>query len=106
MPFADVNQRAIHFAKHGHEFGAADELQYERMADRFLSGPMTMSMRECVRPNGTDRLRVNMANNHFGVAVIACAIIKTYYIVPTHQIIRRTGTVTRFFNYECARTDT
>jgi len=106
MPFADANQRAIHFAKHGHEFGAADELQYEQMADGFLYGAMTISMRECVRPSGTHRLRVNIVNNYFGVAVVACAIIKTYYIVPTHQIVRRKGTVIKFFKYECARTDT
>jgi hypothetical protein len=55
MPFADANQRAIYFLKHGREFGAADELQYEQMADGFLGGPMTIAMRECVRPNGTDR---------------------------------------------------
>lgn len=46
MPFADANQRAIHFARHGHEFGAADELQYEQMGDGFLAGPITISMRE------------------------------------------------------------
>jgi hypothetical protein len=48
---------------------------------------------------------VNIANNHFGAAAVGCEIIKTYYIVPAHQIIRRTGTVTKFFTYECARTD-
>jgi hypothetical protein len=105
MPFADADRRAIHFAKYGRQFGAADELEYEQMADGFLGGAMTISMRECVRPNGTDRLRVNIANNHFGAAAVGCDIIKTYYIVPAHQIIRRTGTVTKFFTYECARTE-
>src|SRR6266850_2279516 len=100
MPFADADRRAIHFAKYGHQFGAADELQYEQMADGFLAGAMTISMRECVRANRTDRIRVNLANNHFGVAVVACDVIRTYYIVPAHQIIRRTGTVTKFFKYE------
>jgi hypothetical protein len=105
MPFADADRRAIHFAKYGHQFGAADELQYEQMADSFLAGDMAISMRECVRPNGTDRLRVNIANNHFGAARVGCDIIKTYYIVQPHQIIRRTGTVAKFFTYECARTN-
>lgn len=105
MPFADANLRAIHFLKHGREFGAVDELQYEQMADGFLGGAMTIAMRECVRPNGTDRLRANIANNHFGVAIVGCAIIRTYYIVPPHQIVGRTGTIAKFFGYECARTD-
>ncbi len=105
MPFANADLRAIHFARHGHEFGAANEVQYEQMAEGFLAGSMTLVMRECFRPNGTHRLRVNIANNHFGVAVVACGIIKTYYIVPSHQIIRRTGTISRFFSYECTRTD-
>jgi hypothetical protein len=105
MPFADATQRAIHFAKHGREFGATDELHYEQMADGFLAGQLSLAMRECFRPNGIDRLRVNIVNKHFGVAVVACAIIRTYYIVPSHQIVRRTGTIVKFFNYECARTD-
>jgi hypothetical protein len=105
MPFADEYLRAIHFKKYGHEFAAADELAYEQLADQFLAGPKAMATFECVRPNGVDRLRANMANKHFGAAIIGCAIIKTYYIVPIHQIIRRTGTMKKFFDYECARTD-
>lgn len=41
MPFANADLRAIHFGRHGHEFGAANELQYEQMADGFLAGSMT-----------------------------------------------------------------
>jgi hypothetical protein len=103
MPFADEYRRAIHFKKYGHQFGAADELAYEQLADQFLAGPKAMGTQECVRAN--DRLRANMANKHFGVGVIGCAIIRTYYIVPNHQIIRRTGTMKKFFDYECARTE-
>lgn len=105
MPFANEYLRAIHFEKYGRQFGAPDELAYERMADEFMAGPMSLGMRECVRPNGTYRLRTNIANKHFGAAVVGCAIIRTYYIVPSHQIIRRTGTIIKFFNYECARAD-
>jgi hypothetical protein len=38
MPFLNKWERDIHFAKHGHEFGAADAADYERMADVFMSG--------------------------------------------------------------------
>lgn len=103
MPFADAYRRAIHFEKYGRQFGAANELVYEQMADEFMAGPMTLAMRECIRPNGRYRLRTNITNKRFGAAVVGCAIIRTYYIVPTHQIVRRTGTIIKFFNYECAR---
>jgi len=103
MPFANAVERALHFKRHGHEFQAADEIQYEAMADAFMGGPMSISTRECTRQNGTDRLRFNVANDNFGVAVVAAVIVKTFYIVPPHQIIRRNGKV-GFFNYECART--
>ena len=52
MPFANAYERAIHFAKHGHEFGASTELDYEHMADMFLNRPMTITTRECLRPTG------------------------------------------------------
>jgi hypothetical protein len=54
MPFANELERAIHFAKHGHEFSASTEIDHERVADAFLSRPMTMTMRECIRPNRLD----------------------------------------------------
>ncbi len=69
-----------------------------------MVAPMTIAMRECVRPNGTDRVRMNLTNKHFAVAVVASTIIQTFYIVPLHKLIRRGGPVP-FFNYECARTD-
>jgi len=104
MPFANSTERTIHFAKHGHEFGAATEIDYENLADAFMGGPLTLTMKECTRPNGTDRLRVNIANDHFGVAVVAGNILVTYYIVPFHRKHRRGGIV-GFFTFECARTD-
>lgn len=85
MPFASALERAIHFKKHGSEFAATTELQYERMADAFMAAPMTLSMRECIRPNGTDRLRINVANNHFGVGIVASPMVRTFYIVPVHR---------------------
>jgi len=104
MPFANAFERDIHFKKHGSDFGAATEIQYEQMADAFMTAPLTLTMRQCVRPNGTDRVRINIANKHFGVGAVASAIIQTYYIVPFHRYVRRNGIV-GFFNYECARTD-
>lgn len=81
VPFQNQAERAIHFAKHGHEFGARDELEYERLADQFLFGEMNADTRECIRPNGNDRLRLDCVLVHFGVACIVPALIRTFYRV-------------------------
>jgi len=104
MPFANAEERSTHFARHGHEFGASSEVQKEGMADAFMAAPMTITTRECVRPNQTHRVRLNIANKHFGVAVVQSEIILTFYVVPLHKLIRRGG-VANFFVYECARTN-
>jgi hypothetical protein len=104
MPFANDEERDLHYKRHGHEFGAANALQYEGMADAFLSGPLTITMRECIRPNGTDRVRINIANKHFGVGVVHSQIVQTFFIVPLHKVIRR-GNIVEFYNFECQRTD-
>lgn len=94
----------MHFEKHGHEFGATSAVEYETMAEAFMVAPMTLTMRECIRPNGTHRLRLNIFNKHFGVGVVQSTIVMTFYIVPLHQLIRRGGPGA-FFEHECARTD-
>ena len=104
MPFSTAEERAIHFQKHGHEFQAATEVEYEQMADLFMTRAMNITMRECIRPNRTDRLRFDISNDHFGVAIVQTTTLKTYYIVPFFKIYRRGGKA-NFFAYECARTD-
>jgi hypothetical protein len=104
MPFASPDERAIHFQKHGHEFGAANEVEYEQMADAFMVRAMNITMRECTRPNNTDRVRLDISNDHFGVAIVQSTTVKTFYIVPFFKIHRRGGKLP-FFAYECARTD-
>jgi hypothetical protein len=75
MPFANAEERSLHFKKHGHEFGATDEVEYEGMADAFMGGPMSITTRECVRPSGNHRVRVNIVHKHFGVAVVNRGIV-------------------------------
>ena len=102
VPFQNQAERAIHFAKHGHEFGARDELEYERLADQFLFGEMNADTRECIRPNGNDRLRLDYVVVHFGVACIVPALIRTFYRVKGQTITRHDGSA-GFFRYECGR---
>jgi hypothetical protein len=65
---------------------------------------LAIAMRECFRPNGVDRLRINLANKHFGVGIVATATVRTFYIVPLHHIVRRKG-IAPFFESECQRVD-
>lgn len=105
MPFSSVEERALHFRKHGGRVGASTELEYEEMADAFMTGRMTLIMRECIR-NGKDRVRMNIANRHLGVAIVVSGVLRTYYVVPLHSIKSHgQGSVTAYFNYECSRTD-
>jgi hypothetical protein len=102
MPFANPMERAIHFWKHGAEFGCKTDEDYERLADSFLFGAMSATTRECWRPNGVDRLRFNSSNRHFGVACIAPVFIRTFYQVGIKKVAKHGG-VNGFLSYECAR---
>jgi pyocin large subunit-like protein len=60
VPFHNARQRAIHFVRHGHEFGAANEFDYESMAEAFMASPMHPNMHEGTRTTGTrDRIRLD-----------------------------------------------
>jgi hypothetical protein len=105
MPFANQDERDIHFRKHGHKFGAADPAEYETMTDSFMYGAMTMSMAECTRPNMIDRQRYNYMNRHFGVASrLEPVFVKTFYPISLHTVAHHGGPVS-FFAYECGRTE-
>lgn len=99
MPFANNFERALHFQKHGHEFGAATETDYERMADAFMFGILVSPVQECTRPNHVDRLRFSDPNRHFGVACVHPEIVRTFYRVSSLKIARHGGGA-RFFGYE------
>jgi len=78
VPFQNAYERAIHFAKHGKDFGAADEFEYERMADRFLFGRMVLGTQQCIRPNGNDRVRFSFTSGDFGVATVLPEFVRTF----------------------------
>jgi hypothetical protein len=104
MPFANQLQRDMHFRKHGHEFGAANEIQYEQFADAFMFGDMNDTTNECSRPNGRDRLRFDESNRHFGAACLRPIVLKTFYRVSYLKVMRRGGPL-GFFTQECGRID-
>jgi hypothetical protein len=81
MPFASLWERDIHYAKHGHEFGAAHPAEYEWLADAFMYGAMPATTRGCTRPRTMDRIRFDFGSYHEGVARTAPAVLKTFSIV-------------------------
>jgi len=102
VPFENAYQRASHFAKHGADCGAADEVAYEAMADAFLTGPMNATTNECTRPNRVDYLRFDSVSFHFGVFCVPGVFVRTLYPVNRAYVARRGGPA-RFFTYECTR---
>jgi hypothetical protein len=103
MPFADQRRRTIHFRLHGHEFGAADEFEYERMADAFMARALDHTLQQCYRPNN-DRVRFEFVTFHIGAVRMRTAALKTFYIVNAQRVARYGG-VARYFQYECNRVE-
>ena len=101
VPFSNARQRASHFMKHGRDFGAKDEFDYERMADAFMSAPMRPNLYEGTRATGDhDRIRLDAITRHFGVAYNVLTI-RTYHIRDAHSIAMRGGPAA-FIAFKCA----
>lgn len=101
VPFENPTQRAKHFRRHGHEFGAADEFHYERLAEAFMSAPATPEIHECINPTGTnDHNRLHAATRHFGVAY-GHLTVRTYHIRSAFSIAHRGGPA-GFIAHKCA----
>jgi len=67
-----------HFDFHGDEFGAADEEDYERMADTFAGGPSAETTLECVRVLDGAVVRWDRVTQEFAI-VSADGFIQTYF---------------------------
>jgi hypothetical protein len=102
MPFQNAWRRGIHFRKHGHKFGAADEFIYEAMADAFMNGPMNTTTQERIRVNRVDRLRLDFTTAHFGTACISPRFVRTFYPVAPLMLAKHGGCA-GFLAYECGR---
>jgi hypothetical protein len=100
VPFADARHRSIHFAKHGREFGAADEYEYERLADAFMSAPWYTGLHEGVRIVGNDRIRLDEVTRHYGVAFNGTTL-RTYHIRDAFSIAHWGGAAA-FVAHKCA----
>ena len=81
--FVDTEKLEDHWNRHGQDFGATSELEYERQADRFLNGPKTVDIQEKTRVNG-DRIRFNDRTAEYGVAKSDDSI-RTYFKADPEQ---------------------
>ncbi len=91
VPFRSANLRAKHFESHGHEFGATDEYDYERMADTFMSAPLEPPTIECTTVSRPfDRIRLEPVTRYFGVETTD-PFIKTFMIKNEFNIAHRGG---------------
>jgi hypothetical protein len=101
VPFRDSTQRAKHFLKHGHRFGAVDEYDYERLADAFMSSPLHPNLFECYRMVGTmDRIRLDGSTRHYGVAYNV-TVLRTFHVKDASGIAHRGGPLL-FVQHKCS----
>ena len=77
LGFVSLAQRMNHFQLHGSDFGCANEIEYELLADEFLGVPRSATVLECTRRSG-DMLRFDATDESFG-ALTANRAIKTFY---------------------------
>jgi hypothetical protein len=102
MPFVNQWERDIHFAKHGHEFGAANADEYERMADVFMSGALEPDAQQCFRPTRVDRLRFGFITRRLGVACTKPVYIRTFHVVMITFVTTHGGSK-GYFRWQCGR---
>lgn len=91
VPFENEYKRNTHFLKHGRKFGVATEEEYERMADAFMSKPITADIFECTSPYGRkDRNRLEGSTLHFGAAYNG-TILYTFHPRAADSVQRKGG---------------
>lgn len=106
VPFINAYERATHFQKHGHKFGAATEEEYEQMADAFMVRALSPILQECIRHMShqePDRVRLHFDDGHFGVAY-RTNILRTFHIKYRVRNLSRAGAAALLAE-ECRRTD-
>jgi filamentous hemagglutinin len=76
--FKSSQQRLQHFGDHGGDFGAADALHYEALADAFVGGKPPRHTLQSQRPWDDSWIRYNPLTNEFGV-LSKDGYIRTYF---------------------------
>lgn len=83
--FGNLAKLQRHFAKHGREFGALTALEYEEMADGFLTVGRSATIYECTRTGGAF-IRFDSQTDAFGVLDTNGIILTFFKLVPCASI--------------------
>ena len=75
--FVNARQMNLHYLAHGADFGAANAIEYERMADAFWAVPKPAHVHECMRKSG-DIVRYDPHTAAYSV-VDAKGVIRTFF---------------------------
>jgi hypothetical protein len=107
VPFANPYLLQSHYDRHGHEFGVANEREYEQLADRFMSQPPNADLFDgvCVNPRTSgaiDRVRLHGKTRWYGVA-FEVLTVRTFF-VQNHREIRDAGGPRAFVDLKCLET--
>ena len=100
VPFANSHERADLFKKHGADFGAKSDRQYEAMADAFLLGPKSSTALDYTRSQG-DVVRFDPVTDEFGV-LSATGEVRTYF-KPVPGVTHARSTNLAYFEVSCLR---
>jgi pyocin large subunit-like protein len=76
--FGGDKPRASHAQAHAADFAAATPVEYERLADEFLGGPLKCGVAQAIRCEDGDMLRYEPRSNTFGV-LTATGVIRTFF---------------------------
>jgi pyocin large subunit-like protein len=78
VPSFETTELWDHFYRHGRDFGAATDTEYEMLAATFLTAAHHPNLMECTRKYGGDLVRYDRVTQEYGVLSIA-GVIRTYF---------------------------
>lgn len=78
MPSFEPTELWDHFYRHGADFGAATDAEYEMMAATFLTAARHADLMECTRKYSGDLVRYDRVTRAYGVLSIS-GVIRTYF---------------------------
>jgi len=102
VPFETVFERGEHYEKHcvrRGEFPCIDDVQYEVLADAFLTTGIRETIMQCTRPQG-EIVRYDMITEEFGV-LKTNGFVRTYFLAK--PILHGYATNLCYFYAECWR---
>ena len=92
--FANHQTLTRHYNDHGADFRARTEMEYQQLADNFLTGSRNSSTLEITRSNG-DVVRYDSGTDRFGV-ISSAGSIRTFY-VPDPSVHEYTNNLAYFY---------